>query len=79
MNRTAYLLVILDENGQRKSVGIYSEENPTMRFGRSPRLAASRAGGRDAMKLDQLEPGMRNAVALRAELAAEGLLRGPIR
>lgn len=29
---TAYLLVILDENGQRKGVGIYSEEHPTMRF-----------------------------------------------
>jgi hypothetical protein len=29
---TAYLLVILDENGNRKDVGIYSERSPTMRF-----------------------------------------------
>lgn len=29
---TAYLLVILDEHGNRKDIGIYSEAHPTMRF-----------------------------------------------
>lgn len=31
-NKTAYLVVILDENGVRKSVGFYSEPHPTMSF-----------------------------------------------
>lgn len=41
MNSTAYLLVILDENGGRKSVGIYSERHPTMRFADTSALVMS--------------------------------------
>ena len=68
---TAYLLVILDETGARKDVGIYSEEHPTMRFADTSALIMTAQGSYYGEARDAIIKSLRSMGPLREWILRE--------
>lgn len=73
-NKTAYLLVILDENGDRKSVGLYSEPHPTMSMKYTSALVMEHSAETYSQACDEIVESIRLSAPYRAWLLTE--LRG---